>query len=108
MNSQPPRHYTKSSRSGGSGGNCVEWAHTPGGVYIRDSKNPTGPQLTATHTEWSHLLTAARTGQNHPWISHEPTRVHIHKDDHRLTFTSAEWTAFVEAIHAGECEPANS
>jgi hypothetical protein len=35
--------WRKSSRSGGTNGNCVELAHTLGAV--RDSKNPTGPTL---------------------------------------------------------------
>jgi hypothetical protein len=35
--------WRKSSRSGGTNGNCVELAHTLGAV--RDSKNPDGPPL---------------------------------------------------------------
>jgi hypothetical protein len=57
------RHYIKSSRSGGSGGNCVEWAHTPTGVSIRDSKNPDGPVLTFTFDEWRAFLSGAKDGE---------------------------------------------
>ncbi|MBO4210342.1 DUF397 domain-containing protein, partial [Micromonospora echinofusca] len=39
--------WRKSTRSGGSGGNCVEVAdNLPGVVGVRDSKDPTGPALT--------------------------------------------------------------
>jgi hypothetical protein len=100
----PSRHYRKSTRSGGSGGNCVEWAHTPNGVYIRDSKNPAGPELIATYSEWSHFLTAAAGDLRHPWIAREPAAVHVTKDGSQLCFTPAEWTAFVEAVNAGECQ----
>ncbi|WP_149259737.1 DUF397 domain-containing protein [Actinomadura sp. K4S16] len=37
--------WRKSSRSGSSGGNCVELAGLAGGVAIRDSKEPEGPVL---------------------------------------------------------------
>jgi len=98
------RHYRKSTRSGGSGGNCVEWAHTPRGVYIRDSKDPHGPELFTTELEWQGLIAAAQANVEHMWISRAPGGVHLAKDGHRLRFTAAEWTAFVAAINAGECE----
>ncbi|MEU8123672.1 DUF397 domain-containing protein [Spirillospora sp. NPDC049024] len=37
--------WRKSSRSGSSGGSCVELAGTKGRVAIRDSKEPEGPVL---------------------------------------------------------------
>jgi hypothetical protein len=98
-------HYIKSSRSGGSGGNCVEWVHTPAGVYIRDSKNPAGPELFATYTEWSGLLTGALTGADHPWITQDSAGVYIRQGGRQLRFSLDEWSAFVQAIRAGECEP---
>jgi Domain of unknown function (DUF397) len=105
IDSQPSRRYRKSTRSGGSGGNCVEWACTPEGVYIRDSKDPDGPELIATYPEWSRFLTAtASADQEHPWISHQPAEVRLTKDGRQLRFTTAEWAAFVAAVHAGECE----
>ena len=45
--------WTKSSYSGGSGGNCVEIAILPdGGRAIRDSKNPDGSVLRLSNQEW--------------------------------------------------------
>ncbi|WP_159841501.1 DUF397 domain-containing protein [Nocardia sp. CY41] len=44
--------WFKSSHSG-TGGDCVEVAHLTGGmVGVRDSKNPTGPALIFTPSEW--------------------------------------------------------
>lgn len=49
-------HWFKSSRSGGSK-ECVEVAHLTGGmVGVRDSKNPTGPALVFTPSEWDAFL----------------------------------------------------
>ncbi|MDX3133846.1 DUF397 domain-containing protein [Streptomyces europaeiscabiei] len=42
-----PLAWRKSSHSGDQGGECVEITETPcPTIAIRDSKNPTGPQLT--------------------------------------------------------------
>ncbi|NEC85171.1 DUF397 domain-containing protein [Streptomyces sp. SID12501] len=53
--------WRKSTYSDGGGGNCVEIApcpHTPtAAIHIRDSKNPTGPNLTVTGEAWSAFLT---------------------------------------------------
>lgn len=41
--------WRKSSRSGDSGGQCVEVAaNLPGVVAVRDSKDPSGPKLLFT------------------------------------------------------------
>jgi hypothetical protein len=49
--------WRKSTRSGGTGGNCVEVAtNLPGVVTIRDSKNPDGPRLVFTRAEWRRSL----------------------------------------------------
>lgn len=37
--------FRKSSRSGSSGGNCVEIARVDAAFGVRDSKNPIGPVL---------------------------------------------------------------
>ena len=37
--------WCKSSYSGGAGGECVEVAHTPATIHIRDSKAPTHGSL---------------------------------------------------------------
>lgn len=50
--------WRKSTRSGTSGGNCVEVAdNVPGVVGVRDSKNPTGPTLTFTTSTWRAFVT---------------------------------------------------
>lgn len=50
--------WRKSTRSGGSGGNCVEVAdNLPGVVGVRDSKDPSGPALRFTPAAWSAFLT---------------------------------------------------
>ncbi|MEO3976124.1 DUF397 domain-containing protein [Streptomyces sp. CAU 1734] len=53
--------WRKSSHSGGSGGACVEVATCPHTVHIRDSKNPTGPQLALTSPAWGAFVAHART-----------------------------------------------
>ncbi|MCF0094899.1 DUF397 domain-containing protein [Micromonospora sp. MH99] len=45
--------WRKSTRSGASGGNCVEVAsNLPGVVGVRDSKDPAGPALTFGPSAW--------------------------------------------------------
>lgn len=45
--------WKKSTRSGASGGNCVEVAdNLPGFVGVRDSKDPSGPALVFGPTAW--------------------------------------------------------
>lgn len=102
---RPHRRYIKSSRSGGSGGNCVEWAHTSAGVYIRDSKDPDGPEILATLDEWISLVDAVITGSPHPWVAADSMGVALTHDGLRLNFTSAEWMAFAEGALLGECVP---
>lgn len=55
--------WFKSSRSGG-GRECVEAAFLDGGmVGVRDSKNPAGPALIFTPTEWDAFTATLRTGR---------------------------------------------
>ncbi|MFG1674680.1 DUF397 domain-containing protein [Micromonospora sp. NPDC049282] len=50
--------WRKSTRSGTSGGNCVEVADgIPGVVGVRDSKDPAGPALTFSPASWCAFLT---------------------------------------------------
>jgi hypothetical protein len=56
--------WKKSSYSGGEGGNCVEVAtNQPGTITLRDSKNPHGPTLVFTRTEWTTFLQALKQDQ---------------------------------------------
>jgi hypothetical protein len=49
--------WRKSSRSGSSGGQCVEVAtNLPCMVGVRDSKDPAGPALVFTADEWRVFL----------------------------------------------------
>ena len=55
--------WRKSSYSGSNGGNCVEIAVLPDhSLAVRDSKDPDGPKLTFTRTEWRTFTTALGTG----------------------------------------------
>ena len=49
--------WKKSSRSGGTGGNCVEVAtNLPNIVAVRDSKDKNGPALIFSHEDWKGFL----------------------------------------------------
>jgi hypothetical protein len=55
--------WRKSSRSNGSGGNCVEIAdNLPGIVAVRDSKNPDGPALAFSRDRWNAFLGNIKEG----------------------------------------------
>ena len=41
----------------GTNGNCVEVAHTPDSVLVRDSKNRNGSALTVSPEAWHTFLT---------------------------------------------------
>lgn len=51
--------WFKSSYSSGSGDNCVEVAHTPRTVHVRDSKAQEGPELALSPAAWADFLTYA-------------------------------------------------
>ena len=54
--------WVKSSLSYASG-DCVEVAQRPGGrVAVRDSKNPGGPVLSFSASEWAAFLGGVRGG----------------------------------------------
>jgi len=55
--------WHKSSRSSANG-DCVEVAdNLPGVIAVRDSKNPTGPALQFTPSEWAAFLAGVRDGE---------------------------------------------
>ncbi|WP_326556713.1 DUF397 domain-containing protein [Micromonospora sp. NBC_01796] len=54
--------WRKSSRSNGSGGNCVEVAdNLPGHVFVRDTKDRDGGTLTFGPAAWSAFVGFAKT-----------------------------------------------
>jgi len=55
--------WRKSSRSGGSGGDCVEVAgNLPGVVAVRDSKDPAGPALLIAPAAWAAFTARVKSG----------------------------------------------
>jgi hypothetical protein len=55
--------WKKSSRSGGSSGNCVEMTLTAGVAAVRDSKNPDGPVLAWAPDTLGAFLLKVKGGQ---------------------------------------------
>ena len=51
------------AQASGANGNCVEIASTVGKIAMRDSKDPDGPILVYTPTEFSAFLEGARGGE---------------------------------------------
>jgi len=56
-------NWRKSSRSNGTGGDCVEVVATPATVLVRDSKDPRGPMLSFQPTQWTAFIAAVREGE---------------------------------------------
>jgi Domain of unknown function (DUF397) len=54
-------HWFKSSAS--AAGNCVEVAHLPGGVAVRDSKDRGKAPHVYRRQEWEAFLIGARNGE---------------------------------------------
>lgn len=56
--------WRKASYSNTQGGNCVEVADlADGGRAVRDSKNPSGPSLIFTASEWAAFIAGAKDGE---------------------------------------------
>jgi len=55
--------WRTSSFSSDQGGECVEVADLDGRHVVRDSKDPTGPTLTFTTTEWVAFTAGVRAGE---------------------------------------------
>jgi hypothetical protein len=56
--------WRKSTRSGGSGGNCVEVADNLCGVVaVRDSKDPDGGALVLAPAQWNAFVRSAKDGE---------------------------------------------
>jgi hypothetical protein len=59
----PGASWVKSSRSGPTGGNCVEVAFVGDGqVAVRNSRHPSGPALVFTALEWHAFVGGVRNG----------------------------------------------
>jgi hypothetical protein len=97
------RTFVKSSWSGPNGGNCVEWASTPAGVYVRDSKDRDGAELFFTAAEWDDLVAKAGSGAPHESIHIGDEGVRLTGRGGALLFTPSEWAAFTAGARAGEC-----
>ncbi len=54
--------WFKSTRSANNG-QCVEVAFVDGDVAVRDSKNPTGPALVFSASEWSAFIAGVAAGE---------------------------------------------
>lgn len=56
--------WSKSSRSGDNGGNCLYVAHDSDTdlIGVRDSKYPTDPPQWYTRAEWTAFLDGAKAG----------------------------------------------
>ncbi len=57
------RGWRKSSASDAGNPNCVEVAFAEEGVLVRHSRNPNGPVLSFTQSEWVAFLLGARKGE---------------------------------------------
>jgi hypothetical protein len=59
--------WRRSSLSGSTGGQCVEVADPGDGrIYVRDSKNPTGPRLVVAVDAWRAFLMGVHDGEFEP------------------------------------------
>jgi Domain of unknown function (DUF397) len=57
--------WRKSVASGGNG-DCVEVAFTAEAVLVRNSKDPSGPRLSFSYSEWTAFMTGAQRGEFDP------------------------------------------
>ena len=55
--------WRKSSASGPNCDNCVEVAFVGDAIAVRDSKNPGGPALIFTQSEWDAFVGGAKDGE---------------------------------------------
>jgi hypothetical protein len=56
--------WRKSSHSSGTGGECVEVAALSPSVAVRDSKNPDGPMLTFDNATWAAFTAVIKAGRH--------------------------------------------
>lgn len=53
--------WRKASRSTAEGDNCIEVAGVSNVVALRDSKDPSGPKLIISHSDFWHLADAIKS-----------------------------------------------
>lgn len=58
---EPTRSWRKAKKSGAGG--CIEVSPATGGIAIRDSKDPTGPQLRYTIRELDAFFDGVKKGE---------------------------------------------
>ena len=58
--------WRKSTRSAGGSSNCVEVAHFPNLVAIRDSKDPNGPKIVVSPAGWQSFTASVKAGRPDP------------------------------------------
>ncbi|WP_067863412.1 DUF397 domain-containing protein [Nocardia shimofusensis] len=100
-----------SSRSN-NGNQCVEVKFDADAVWIRDSKYRSGaagesaaqPVLSVSAAEWDDLVARLRTGGPVPEMITENGAggVELRRGPTVLTFTGAEWDAFLAGVADGE------
>lgn len=56
----------RKSMASGANGDCVQVAFTEKLVLVRHSRNPFGPQLSFSYSEWAAFLTGVRDGEFEP------------------------------------------
>jgi hypothetical protein len=57
------QEWKKSTKSGPTGGQCVEVRQHGDAIEVRDSKNPQGQVLAFTRDEWVAFIDGARSGE---------------------------------------------
>lgn len=100
-----------SSRSN-NGNQCVEVRFDAGTVWIRDSKYQAcvegdlaaRPVVSVSAAEWDDLVTRLRAGRAIPELITENVRggVELRRGATVLSFTRAEWDAFLAGVADGE------
>jgi hypothetical protein len=58
---ETPSIWRKSTLS--QGGDCVEWRFADDSVFVRTSKDPSGPVLTFSYSEWWAFVAGVKRGQ---------------------------------------------
>jgi hypothetical protein len=98
-------NWKRSSRC--DGGQCVDVRASDAGVQVRDGKNPDGPVLDITPTQWRFVLDWIRADEIPVGVATGPDSVFWNGLDGAgqpvsLEFTYEEWDAFTDGVKLGE------